>query len=275
MSALLPFASLALASCASAAVAEPTVIAELPVETVAVATEPPAAEVVATEVAQATATSADWADVLSAFVTGDGGFRYEALRADEARLAGLDRYLAAVASADVSGESRDAQLAFYINAYNAYTVKSVIELWPVESVLQEDGFFDGRTHTIAGRELTLNALENDIIRGEFHEPRIHFLVNCASASCPWLVGEVVTAENLEGLLEQQAQSYVRRTTQLDTSAGTIGVSQIFEWFAGDFEASGGVRAFLAAHVEPANADFVRDEAHAITFWPYDWATNAR
>lgn len=272
MSAFLPLASLALASCASAAVAEPSVVVE---PAVAIATEAPIADVVADEVAQATVATADWADVLSAFVTADGGFRYEALRADEARLAGLDRFLAAVASADVSGESRDAQLAFYINAYNAYTVKSVIELWPVESVLQEDGFFDGRTHMIAGRELTLNALENDIIRGEFHEPRIHFLVNCASASCPWLVGEVVSADNLEGLLERQAESYVRRTTQLDTAAGTIGASQIFEWFAGDFEASGGVRAFLAAHVEPTNVDFVRDEAHAITFWPYDWATNAR
>lgn len=248
-----------------------------PSATVGRAAEPSLVEPGATlaQADPASAAAEAWAGVLRHYVTNDGGFRYEALLASADDLANLREYLAWAATADTASMPRLGQLAFYINTYNALTVNSMIELWPVDGVLQEDGFFDGRIHRVAGEDLTLNALENDKIRAGFGEPRIHFLVNCASASCPWLIEEVVTEANIEALLEAQATSYIQRTTQLDRDAGTFAVSQIFEWFASDFEAAGGAREFVRARLTEADAAFVADTANTMGFWPYDWATNAR
>lgn len=214
-----------------------------------------------------------WDAIVGEFATDDGGFRYEALMADTDATAGLDAVLAYFAETDTSAWERDDRLAFLINAYNAYTVKSVVELWPVESVLQEEGFFDGRTHVVSGVAMTLNTLENDHIRAAFGEPRIHFLVNCASTGCPPLVDDAVTADNLEALLDRQTRAYVRDTVVV--ADGSVQMSQIFEWFAGDFEAAGGVRAFVAGYLEEPAASHVRDTANAIGYTPYDWSLNAR
>jgi len=231
-------------------------------------------EAVAEEVvAQAGPALEGWQAVLTEYVTDDGGFQYEALMGNADHLALVDAYIAYVAGADASSMERDDKLAFYINAYNALTVRSVIELWPVESVLSEDGFFDGRMHTVAGGEMTLNDLENNLIRGEeFSEPRIHFIVNCASTGCPWLLNEAITAANLEEKLDFGSRSYVQRTT---VTEGGIQESQNIEWVGGDFAAGGGVRAFLVAHLEGDAATFVGDEANEIGYFEYDWSLNAR
>ena len=242
---------------------------------VAIACPPPAAHAEGASIELAQAEVAPWQQILTAYVTDDGGFRYEALMANEEHLALLDGYLQSIASADLGAMERDDKLAFLMNAYNAYTVRSMIELWPVSSVLEEEGFFDGREHDVGGTAMTLNTLENEHIRAAFGEPRIHFLVNCASTGCPWLVDTMITADNLESLLATQTASFVRRTTVLDREAGSVQVSQIFEWFAGDFEAGGGVRAFVAAQLEGDDAAFVADEATSIGFFEYDWSTNAR
>lgn len=216
-----------------------------------------------------------WQHILTAYVTDDGGFRYEALMGNEADMTVLDEHLASVASADLSTMEGTSKLAFLINAYNAYTVRSVVELWPVSGVLEEDGFFDGREHVVGGTPMTLNTLENEHIRAAFGEPRIHFVVNCASTGCPWLSSTMATAENLETLLAAQTSSFVQRTTVIDREGGSIQVSQIFDWFSGDFEAGGGVRAFLVANLEGEDAAFVAEEATTIGFFDYDWTTNAR
>lgn len=219
--------------------------------------------------------TAAWNQIVSTYVTDDGGFRYQALAANAEHMAALDQFLAGVAAADPSGWSREEQLAFYINAYNALTVRSVVELWPVESVLSEDGFFDARTHTVAGAQTTLNDLENQRIREAFGEPRIHFAVNCASTGCPWLANFAYTASNLEESLDSQARAYIRRTAQIDRGDNTVRVSQIFEWFAADFEARGGVRAFVASYLEGEDAPFVAAEGTEISHFDYDWSVNAR
>ncbi|MAT28088.1 MAG: hypothetical protein CMN29_24550 [Sandaracinus sp.] len=217
---------------------------------------------------------APWQTILDEYATADGGFRYAALRANDAHRALLDEYVQAIGAARDRGWSRDAALAFYIDAYNALTVKSVLDLWPVESVMQEDGFFDERTHRVAGRTLTLNGLENDVIRSErFAEPRIHFAVNCASAGCPPLQRQAFTAGNLERLLERATRAFVRRTTRI--RGGRARLSQIFEWFAGDFEASGGVRAFVARYLPDDQAAALRDQDTRLAYTPYDWALNDR
>ena len=237
----------------------------------------PAPATVAPAEAEAPATAdatAGWDALLHTFVTADGGFRYKALAADEASMAKLKAFTEQAATADASKLSREEALAFYINAYNATTIAEVLKLWPVKKVTEEPGFFDKTKHLIAGESLTLNDLETTRIRAPYKEPRIHFLVNCASASCPVLVGEAITAANLETLLERQATEYVTRTTLFKGKKG-LEISSIFDWYKEDFGGPEGVRAFIAAHVAPEQRDFVSDSANKIGFFNYDWNTNAR
>ena len=236
----------------------------------------PAPSAPAEAAAPATAdATAGWDALLHAFVTADGGFRYKALAADTDAMAKLKAYTAQVATADTSKLSREEALAFYINAYNATTIAEVLKLWPVTNVLKKDGFFDKTKHLIAGESLTLNDLETTKIRNPFKEPRIHFLVNCASASCPVLVGEAITAANIESLMARQATEYVSRTTLFPKNKKALEISSIFDWYKDDFGGPEGVRAFIAAHVAPEQRAFVEDSANKIGFFNYDWTTNAR
>ncbi len=215
-----------------------------------------------------------WAQVLAQFVTDDGGFRYAALATDAEARERLQAYVRAVGEASGEGWTRDEALAFYINAYNALTVNAVIERWPIESVMDVEGFFDAHTHRVAGRAITLNQLENDILRSEVYaEPRIHFAINCASASCPPLQPEPFTARNLGARLATATRVFVRATTRREGRA--VWLSKIFEWFAADFDRVGGTRAFVASQLAEADAEAVRDPRTHIRFDEYDWALNAR
>ncbi len=217
--------------------------------------------------------AAAWRSLLARYATEDGGFRYAALRANPADRAALARLAASAGEADVASLSRDAQLAFYLDAYNALVVKAVIDRWPIESVMRVPGFFDRARYRVAGRDLTLNELENDVIRG-FAEPRVHFALNCASASCPRLDRTPYSGDpDLGARLEARTRAFVRRTTRVDRAARTIRLSRIFEWYERDFP--GGPRAFVAARLDPDGAALVRDAGTRVTFSPYDWALNAR
>ncbi len=216
----------------------------------------------------------DWGTIVSTYATEDGGFRYEGLLANEAHVAALAGTVAAIGEAQDQGWEQAEALAFYVNAYNALTVAAVLEAWPTESVMRVEGFFDTATHQVAGEAMTLNALENDILRSDrFGEPRIHFIVNCASQSCPPLDRELYTAENLEAKLALAARSYVRATTEV--TSHTAKVSRLFEWFAVDFGGAEGVRAFVADQLEGAAAEHVRSERTTIGYQDYDWALNGR
>jgi hypothetical protein len=215
-----------------------------------------------------------WATIVGTYVTEDGGFRYEGLRASEAHLAALEETVRAIGEAQDQGWEKPEALAFYVNAYNALTVAAVLEHWPIESVMRVEGFFDTLTHRVAGDELTLNALENDILRSErFADPRIHFVVNCASKSCPPLAREPYSAGNVDAAMGAAARAYVRATTEL--SSRKVKLSRLFEWFAEDFGGAEGVRAFVASQLEGDAAEHVRSERTELGYDDYDWALNAR
>jgi hypothetical protein len=215
-----------------------------------------------------------WAMILRSYTTTDGGFRYAALHAHAEHRALLDAYVHAVGTADPSRWTRDEQLAFYLDAYNALTVHAVISRWPLRSVMDVQGFFDRVEHRVAGRAMTLNHLENDVIRAGFRDPRIHFAVNCASASCPPLHREPFTTQrDLGATLDRLTRAFVRRSTRVTNDA--VRVSKVFEWFAADFEPRGGVRAFVASQLDEPAASQVREESRTLRHATYDWATNAR
>ena len=217
---------------------------------------------------------AGWASILRDYATSDGGFRYAALLADAEARAQLQEYVAQVAALSLDELTGPARLAALINAYNALTLESVLQLWPVESVLQEEGFFDARTHVVGGVSMTLNTLENEWIR-TLGEPRIHFAVNCASVGCPALAAEPWQASTLETMLEERTRAYVRATTVVNEQAQQVQVSTLFNWFAADFGGELGVRQFVAARLDDAPAAQVRDASFTLTYAEYDWALNGR
>lgn len=216
----------------------------------------------------------EWGTILEAHATEGGRFRYEALRANEGHLAALEATVAAIGEARDQGWEKEEALAFYVNAYNALTVAAVLEAWPTESVMRVEGFFDTRTHRVAGEPMTLNALEREILRSErFAEPRVHFLVSCASKSCPPLDAEAFTAANVDAKMAAAARAFVKATTTL--SPHVVRVSRIFEWFATDFGGLEGVRAFVAAQLDDeAAAAHVMSARTTLGYHDYDWALNA-
>ena len=213
--------------------------------------------------------------LLKKYVDGKGMVAYGRLHRSEADREVLNRYVAAIGDASVEGHGESARLAFYLNAYNALVLHDVLERWPVETVIEEDGFFDGKKHRVAGRSLTLNELEHDeVIRKEFEEPRIHFVLVCAAVDCPRLRTTALTVENLERELAAATREFVPGATRL-TSSGVVETSQLFNWFAEDFEKdAGSVAVYLGRNVRDLRlrAALASDDVE-ITFAEYNWAIN--
>ena len=193
------------------------------------------------------------------------------MKADEEDWKKLNSYVESVAGATVKGSDK-AKLAFYINAYNANVIKSVVEKYPIKSVMKVDGFFKKEKHKVAGKEVTLDQLENEIIRKEFAEPRIHFVLVCAARSCPRLQRRAATEKNLESLLEKGATEFIPKATKV-TDEGEVITSQLFNWFAVDFKKKeGSVKKYLAKYV-PDHAETILKEETKVKFSNYSWKLN--
>lgn len=227
----------------------------------------------------AVASSADVIDhgpfeeLLKKYVNQRGMVNYDGLRTHEEDLAKLDRYVRALGEASVSGKSRPAQLAFYLNAYNALVIRHVITKHPMRNVMDDRGFFRRDTHKVAGTEMTLDHLEHQLIRPRFKEPRIHFVLVCAAMSCPRLLRQAFTAANVERLMEAAAKEFIPASTKIEGKR--VVASQLFNWFADDFvEGEGSVGAYLARYL-PEHRELLTSEEVEITFSEYDWSLNAQ
>ncbi len=186
----------------------------------------------------------DWATVLETVVDGKGFVDYDALRAD--RVA-LDRFLQQLQSQgpETTPElfpNREDQLAYYINAYNALVFEGVLGLdedattvWGFSKTGY--GFFVKMKVEFDGQKMSLKKLEDDLVREGFKDPRIHAALNCASADCPRLPQEPFLPETLDQQLDAAMQEFVaeERNCKVDTDAGTVTLSKIFDWFRKDFE----------------------------------------
>lgn len=186
----------------------------------------------------------------------------------------LDAYLKRVARFDVNKlNGQPAKLAFYTNAYNALVLKAVVMNRIPKSVMKVKGFFDKTKYKVAGEMLTLNQLEEKKLRSA-GDPRVHFVVNCASASCPPLHEAAYTAENWDELLEQKTKEFLERRGEvmIDNNKKTVTVSPLFKWYQGDWENEKGVRDFLAKYL-PDQQNQIKDPAYALTYYEYDWSLN--
>lgn len=203
----------------------------------------------------------------------DTGVDYDALQAQQKL---LDAYLAELRRASLEGTSRAEKLAFYINAYNAWTLRLVLDrvLGQAEgggdraSVMAAEGFFERPDTIVAGQRLSLNALET--LARELGDPRVHFAVNCASVSCPPLRAEPWSAETLDADLEQATRSFFATPHGAQLREGDVWVTQLLNWYAGDWGGSEGARNFVMRYAPRRIVDHLQSE---LKFLDYDWALN--
>ena len=227
-----------------------------------------------------------WQRILDAHLethpSGINRFDYGGLQGSPEDRAALADYLAYLQSLDPRTFSRAEQKAYWINFYNALTVRVVTDAWPVDSIRDiHESLLPlslgpwGDVHAeVAGRELTLDDIEHGILRPIWGDPRIHYGVNCASLGCPNLRRTVYTAANTEALLEAGARAYINHPRGVDfVDEDCIVISGIYDWFAEDFGDSGKkVIEHLIRYAEPELAARLEGFSGAIEY-DYDWALN--
>ena len=224
-------------------------------------------------VCHADAWTEDYSRLLGKYVTAHG-VKYAAWKANAADLAALGKVVDAIAQEKPSG-GKDEKLAFYFNAYNANILHGVLEKYPTKSVRDIAplfGFFTQSRITVSGEKMSFNHLEKDIIHG-YGEPRMHFALNCASASCPPLLNHAWTAGNLNADLDKSATAFLNDNKYgVETTDGGKGaaISKIFDWYAGDFGGAGpGVLAFINKYRKPPLPADAK-----ISIQEYNWSLNA-
>ena len=202
-------------------------------------------------------------DLLRKHVSSTGKVNYTGLKQDQAK---LKTYLAQLEAQAVEGSwSKNKKLAYWINAYNAYTIDLIIRNYPLKSITDLEGGkpWDKKFIKLNGQTLSLNNIENDIIRPTFKDARIHFAVNCAAKSCPPLMNKAWTESNLQSELEKRTRTFINNSAYNTISSGSATISKIFEWYAVDF---GNLNDYLAKYSEVNGAT-------KISYNEYDWSLN--
>lgn len=205
-----------------------------------------------------------WDVLLRKYVSVNGKVNYKALQSNLSR---FEAYLDKLKDTSPESLSGNKALAFWINAYNAFTVKLILDNYPVKSIMDLDNgkVWDRKWIKISGKTYSFNQIEHEIIRPQFNEPRIHFAVNCAARSCPPLMNKAWTAEDMEKDLEAQTRKFVNNTNYNLITKSKLSLSKIFEWYKGDF---GNIQSFIDKYSDvdvSANA--------SVTYYDYDWSLN--
>jgi hypothetical protein len=209
-------------------------------------------------------------DLLQAHVTKDGIVDYASFNNEK-----LDTYLSYLEkTAPEVSWSENKQKAFWINAYNAYTIKKVLENYPLKSItdIKENGKTVWKIPfaKIGGETYTLDHIEHEILRKKLFDPRIHVGVNCAATSCPKLENLAFTERNIEATLENLMKTFINNTTSNEIAKQNIQISSIFDWFQKDFTRSNTLISYLNKYSETKiNSD------SKISYLKYDWSLNGK
>jgi len=237
-----------------------------------------------------------WDSLLNKNVTMTNGGKasvvnYNAMKADQAK---LDSYLAAigkVSQAQFNRWSKDEQLAFLINVYNAGTVDLVLTKYPnIKSIKDIGGIFSSPWKqdfvTVLGKKRSLDDIEHNLIRGSglYNEPRIHFAVNCASIGCPALLDDAYTGSKLDKQLEQVTSKFLADSSRNRLKGNTLEVSPIFKWYKEDFESNWrgtkDLEGFLARYnsslgLNKSQTADLKNGKTKISYTDYNWNLNKK
>jgi hypothetical protein len=214
---------------------------------------------------------------------------YAAMAADRAALKAVLEAYSAVTPAQFAAFSRPQQMAFLINAYNAFTVELILTRYPQLASIRDLGSllsspWKPKFIKLLGTEMSLDNIEHDTLRakGRYDDPRIHFAVNCASVGCPMLREEAFVAERLEAQLDEQALRFMSDRSRNRYADGKLELSKIFDWYGGDFKLGhkgiNSLAAFAARYANqladaPADRERIKAMTVDIGFLDYDWKLN--
>jgi len=203
-------------------------------------------------------------DLLRKYVSNTGKVDYAGLKKDHGD---LKKYITLLEGQSVDGWSKERKMAYWINAYNANTINLILDNYPVNSINDIAGGkpFDKKIANLGGQSLSLNDIENNIIRPRFKDARIHFAVNCAAKSCPPLWYRAWTADNLNSQLDAQTKSFINNPTFNTIKNNEVNISKIFDWYKDDF---GNIQEFLDKY-----GDKDVDKEAKVSYKEYNWDLN--
>lgn len=205
--------------------------------------------------------------LLSDYVSSSGKVDYAGFKKEEAK---LSTYLNHLKDNSVQKDwSRNEKMAFWINLYNASTIKLILENYPIDGIrsINNGKPWDKRWIKVGAETYTLNEIENSILRPQFKDARIHFAVNCAAFSCPRLMNKAFTASNLDELLNENAAWFINNNSFNEISSKKVQISKIFEWYADDF---GNIIDYLNKYSDTK----IKSNAK-VTYKVYDWKLNGK
>ncbi len=233
--------------------------------------------------------------------TRNGTVGYRAVKEDGSMLAQYLELLESVDEKDFEQWTREARMAFWINAYNAITIHGIVINYPIEygglasrirfprsSIRQIENFWDTAFIKVMGKEITLNEIEHEILRKEFGDPRIHFSIVCASIGCPVLSADAYRAETLEKQLDDDAKRLVndREKIRFNKKRNVIYVSSIFKWYREDFsynelpewlreykKKNRGFMQFIVDYIDEEWGGYITANTPKVKFLDYDWSLN--
>jgi len=181
-----------------------------------------------------------WSVFLNKYVTKNGHVNYKAIKENQTE---LNNYLSLFSKTEPSSTwIKNQKLAYWINAYNAFTIKLIIDNYPTKSIKDISDPWDKKFVNINEKKVSLNYIEHDILR-KMNEPRIHFAINCASVSCPKLLNTAFLSQTLNSQLNNAAKRYIN-SKENKIEKGNVRLSKIFKWFSSDFKNNGNVLDFI-------------------------------
>jgi hypothetical protein len=215
-----------------------------------------------------------WADLLGKYVK-PGGVDYTGFKTEEDR---LDQYLKVLKDTDPEKLSRNEQYAYYINAYNAWTIKLILSGYPDVKSIKDFGTilkspWQKKWVHINAEVITLDDVEHNILRPRFKDPRVHFAINCAAASCPPLRAEPYRGQTLDQQLDDSTRAFVNNENSYRLDGNNLFVSRIFNWFSEDF--SNGALEFYLKYAEGNLKEKLASQKDTleVKYLHYDWSLN--
>lgn len=217
-----------------------------------------------------------WSELLGKYVNEQGKVNYKGFQQDSTK---LNEYLTLLSKNPPNSKNwtENERLAYWINAYNAFTIQIVARHYPVASIRDiSQGLnipfvsttWDIKFIQIGDERIDLNNIEHSVIRERFAEPRIHFALVCAASSCPFLRYEAFTGDSLDAQLTDQAQRFINNSQRNKISPDAVMLSKIFKWYKGDFTRNQSLIDYVNKY---ANTKINKEAA--IDFLEYDWSLN--
>ena len=207
----------------------------------------------------------EWTKILQLHVSDSGKVNYKGLLSNREP---LNKYLEALASnAPKNNWSNAEKMAFWINAYNAYTIQLILDNYPTESIKDISDPWEQTFFKIGGQTMSLNTIEHKILR-PMGDARIHFAIVCASESCPKLLNCAYEAESLTDQLDQAAKEFINDASKNSLTPSKITISKIFKWFESDFPKEAAFITYLNTY-----STVTISPDPKINYKTYDWSLN--